>query len=222
MLKKAVFVVAALSGAATAETLTCPVGGERFEAPVAPECSDISGQTMLLMSLRCPPDPMPQCPQNFLPMYRAFSAEELPLLTQYMQTESYESLVDFSPFYLAYNIEKYLNGPDAGLPAWILLRGLWHDPAQLGAEPGYLPALTLEFEAQLTDYSPNENTIVLAQLAFLNLLDGDAGRGRAYLARAENQRARGSTVLKYLNAVRLCFVEPSLPHCNATAAIPEP
>ena len=165
--------MATLTGVANAETLVCPVGGERFEAPVAPICGEITGQTMLLAPIGCAPDPMPQCPQNFLPMYRAFNAEELPLLAEYMQSESYESLVDFSPFYLAYNIEKFLNGADAALPAWILQRGLWHDPAQLSSEPGYLPALRFEYEAVLSDNAPEENTTVLTQLAFFHFLAGN-------------------------------------------------
>lgn len=220
MLRNAAILLAALSGAANAETLTCPVGGERFEAPAAPHCGEITGQSMLLMPIGCPPDPMPQCPQNFLPMYKAFSVDEMPLLTQYMQSESYESLVDFSPFYLAYTIEKYLNGPDKALPLRILQRGLRHDPMLLNSEPGYLPALSAEFGAYISGNASDENTTALAQLAFFHVLGADITRAGAYLERAESERARGAAVLRYLSAVRRCVNDPSELHCSATAAIP--
>ena len=219
MLKKTVLALAVLSGAASAETLTCPVGGERFEAPAATACNGDSGFTMLLMPLGCPPAPLPQCPQNFLPIYRAFSADELPILKQYMQSESYESNVDFSPYYLAYIIEKYLNGPDKHLPARLLLRGLWQDPSLLSADPEYMVALGSELEANIPA-APDEAAMRLALLAFTRLLSGDPESGQVFMARAESQDVQSATAQAYLAAVRACFAESSQPHCNATAAIP--
>ncbi len=220
MLKKAVFALAMLSSAASAETLTCPVGGERFAAPVAAACGEDGGQTMLLMPLGCPPAPLPQCPQNFLPMYKAFSAEELPILKQYMQSESYESNVDFSPYYLAYIVEKYLNGPDKQLPALLLLWGLWQAPALISDDPEYMAALAYELERNLTPATPDDNAMILAMLGFTQLLSGNPEAGQSYLARAESQAA--SAAQGYLAAVRACFADPSQPHCRAVAAMPRP
>ncbi len=220
MLKKAIFALVVLSGAASAETLTCPVGGEHFEAPTA-QCNGASGLTMLLMPLGCPPAPMPQCPQNFLPMYRDFTTEELPLLAQYMQSESYESNVDFSPYYLAYITEKFLSGPDKSLPAQLLLQGLWQDPALITADPEYMAALASEL-APSPAATPDEAATRLALLAFIKLLGGEAGAGEGLLAQAESQEARAPETLVYLSAVRACFSDQSQPHCTATAPIPQP
>ncbi len=219
MLKKVVFALAVLSSAASAETLTCPVGGERFEAPAATVCDGATGFTMLLMPLGCAPAPLPQCPQNFLPIYRAFSADELPILKQYMQSESYESNVDFSPYYLAYIIEKYLNGPEKQLPARLLLQGLWQDPSLVSADPEYMAALGFELEAN-APAAPDEAAMRLALLAFTRLLSGDPESGQVFMARAESQDVQSATAQAYLAAVRACFAESSQPHCNATAAIP--
>jgi len=221
VLQKAVFILATLSGAANAETLTCPVGGERFEAPRGAECNDVTGATMLLMPVGCPPDPLPQCPQNFLPMYKAFSDAEMPDLRQYMQTESYESNVDFSPYFLAYNIEKYLNGPDELLPAGLLLQGLWQDPSLMFNDPMYLRAFNREIEALVVPDSPNNSAMVLSMRAFVELLTGNENAGRVYLEQSTSQNPDSARALAYLRAVRLCFSDTSQPHCNATAPIPE-
>ncbi len=223
MLNKAVFALAVLSSAANAETLTCPVGGERFAAPQAAPCDGITGlPTMLLAPSRCTPAPMPQCPQNFLPMYRAFSAEELPILRQFMQTESYESNVDFSPYYLAYIVEKYLNGANPALPAQLLLQGLWQDPALVFEDQGYMGALKSELEAQFQPATKDRNALLLGMLAFVEWLGDNPADGTAYLARADGQNVRDLTVQNYLTAVRACFTDENLPFCTATALIPQP
>jgi hypothetical protein len=220
MRKMAVFALVVLSSAASAETLTCPVGGEQFVAPLAGTCVEEGGQTMLRRPLGCPPDPMPQCPQNFLPMYRVFSAEEIPVLKQYMQSESYESNVDFSPYYLAYIIEKYLNGPDEQLPARLLLRGLWQDPALISDDPAYMSALTYELEQTLAHATKDEAAMTLGMLGFLQLLGGNAEAAQAYIARAESQKTPAAQ--GYIAAVSACLADPTRPHCQATAAIPQP
>ncbi len=223
MLKKAVFVLAVLAGTAKAETLTCPVGGERFAAFQAAPCTETTGlPTMLLAPSRCAPPPMPQCPQNFLPMYRGFTAEELPLLKQYMQTESYESIVDFSPYFLAYNIEKYLSGPDTKLPIRLLLLGVWQNPALLFEDPDYVLALEREVHAQLQPSTADENALLLGMLAFAKWIAGDRAAASEYLARAQSENAQDLTVGNYLVAVNACFTDQSLPFCTATAAIPQP
>jgi len=222
MLKRLVFTLAALSSAASAETLTCPVGGERFEAPAIAVCGEYIGQTMLLMSAGCPPDKLPQCPQNFLPMYKAFSAEELALLAQFMQSETYDSNVDFSPYYLAYIIEKHLNGQDSQLPALLLLWGMWQDPALIFEDPDYMAALSREIEANFYPATSDDNARLLAMLAFTQLLAGHTEAGLSYVARAESQNAGSAEALAYLRAVRACFTDPSARHCTASAAIPQP
>jgi len=222
MLIKLAFAVAALSSAASADTLICPVGDERFEAPAIAVCGEYIGQTMLLMSDGCPPDKLPQCPQNFLPMYKAFSTEELALLGPFMQSESYESNVDFSPYYLAYIIEKYLNGPDNQLPALLLLWGLWQDPALIDEDRAFMAALSREIEANFYPATPDDNALMLAMLAFTQLLAGHTEAGLGYLARAESQDARAPEAQTYLSAVRTCFTDPSAEHCTASAAIPQP
>jgi hypothetical protein len=222
MLNKLAFTLAVLSSAASAETLTCPVGGERFAAPEIAVCGEYIGQTMLLMSAGCPPDRLPQCPQNFLPMYKAFSTEELALLGHFMQSETYDSNVDFSPYYLAYIIEKYLNGPDNQLPALLLLWGLWQDPALIAEDPDFMVALSREIEANFYATAPDDNALMLAMLAFTQLLAGHTEAGLGYLARAESQDARSPEAQSYLSAVRTCFTDPSAAHCTANAAIPRP
>jgi len=222
MLKKAVFILAMPFSAANAETMICPVGGERFDVPIAAECNDVTGATMLLMPLGCPPDPLLQCPQNFLPIYKDFSDAEIPDLKQYMQTESYESNVDFSPYFLSYNIEKFLNGSNELLPARLLLEGLWQDPSLIFNDPSYLSAFNREIEALVAPDSANNDAMLLSMRAFIELLIGNASLGRVYLERSENQNPDSPRALVYLRAVRACFSDPSLHHCNATATIPEP
>jgi len=222
MLKKVLFALAVLSSAASAETLICPVGGERFQAPAAVSCDTTYRLSMLLMPIGCPPDPLPQCPQNFLPIYRDFSAEELPILAQYMQSESYESNVDFSPYYLAYIIEKHLNGPDNNLPARLLHQGLWQNPALVSEDPEYMAALAYELEPNFTPATPDGNAMLLAMLAFTQLLAGNPEAGHGYLVRAESQTANIVLTQNYLAAVSACFTDQSLPFCTATAAIPQP
>jgi hypothetical protein len=222
MFKKAAFILAMPFSAANAETMTCPVGGERFDMPIAAECNDVTGATMLLMPLGCPPKPLPQCPQNFLPVYKVFTDAEFPELKQYMQTESYESNVDFSPYFLSYNIEKFLNGSDGRLPARLLLEGLWQDPALIFSDPAYLSAFNREIDALVEPDSANNNSMLLSMQAFIELLKGNVSAGRAYLEQSENQNPDSPRALVYLQAVRACFSDPSQRHCNATAAIPEP
>lgn len=212
--------ISLLTGAASAETLTCPVGGEQFLAPAATACNAFTRQTMLLMPAGCPPDPLPQCPLNFLPMYKSFSAAELPVLKQYMQSESYESNVDFSPYYLAYIVEKHLNGPDKQLPALLLLRGLWQTPALITDDPEYIIALAYELEQNRTPATPEDNAMMLAMLGFVRLLQGEQEAGLGYLARAENQAAQTQKTRRYLAAVRACFNDLSAAHCRADALIP--
>ena len=208
--------------AAHAEELTCAVGGERFEVPDKGVCGEYAGDTMLLMPIGCPPGPMPQCPQNFLPMYRAFTAEELPVLSQYMQSESYESNVDFSPYYLAYIIEKHLKGPDRQLPVLLLLQGLWQTPALISDDPEYISALAYELEATLNPETPDDNAMWLAMLGFTQFLGGNAEAARELLERAESQASRSGPAQAYRAAVHACLANSSQPHCTAMAAIPQP
>jgi len=221
VLKVAAFAMVMLSGIANAETLICPVGGERFAAPEAPSCGEFRGQTMLLMPAGCPPDPLPQCPQNFLPMYKMFSAEELGLLAPFMQSESYESNVDFSPYYLAYITEKYLNGADKQLPALLLLWGLWQDPSLISQDPAYMDALNSEIEANILPATGDDNARLFAMLAFTRLLAGHAEDGQSYFAQAESQNIQLAETRLYLEAVRGCFDDLRATHCAAEALIPQ-
>lgn len=221
MLKKAIFALAVLSSTASAETLICPIGGERFAAPAIAQCDETGTETMLLMPVGCPPATMPQCPQNFLPMYRAFGEAELPLLRQYMQSESYESNVDFSRYYLAYIVEKHLNGPMPQLPAMLLLRGLWEDPSLITNDPAYMSALRGEMEGLLHADAPNYSAQILTMLGFTQFLAGDLPATNVYLDRAESLSPKGAKARRYLNAVRACLVDSSMPFCSPTALIPK-
>ncbi|MBL1437048.1 MAG: hypothetical protein COB08_012740 [Rhodobacteraceae bacterium] len=221
MLKKAVCALAALSGAASAETMTCPVGGERFEAPVSAFCEGGARRTMLLMPEGCPPSPLLQCPQNFLPVYRDFSEQELPLVAQYMQTESYESSVDFSSYLLAYDIEKFLSVPDSPLPRLLLERGLWQDMSLI-SDAYFVDTFTYEFGGLSRNLEPDKQAEQLTRLAFVALLAGRSFKSEEYLAHAENAQAQGPDALDYLKAVRACVADQSQPHCRPDALIPGP
>jgi hypothetical protein len=137
-----------------------------------------------------------------------------------MQSESYESAVDFSPYYLAYIIEKFLHGPDRHLPGQLLLAGLWQDPALLSQDPAYIDALLGELAAASADQAPDEAAKTLALVAFVTLLRGDSAAAQPLLAQAEAAGARAPEALRYLDAVHGCLANPARAYCSATALIP--
>lgn len=70
------------------------------------------------------PTELPQCPKNGLVMYRQFSSDELELLPKFLASPEYLAwrANGETPYYLAYQTEKFLKGSDA---LWLLLSASW-------------------------------------------------------------------------------------------------
>jgi hypothetical protein len=175
-----------------AETLTCPVGGERFESVSLNNCVAEPRLTMVLAPARSCDSAtvLQQCPQNFLPLYKAFSEADLALLKEYMLSESYDSVVDRSRYYLAYQIEKYLGEGDSGIPFLLLYEGLWRDPLNTFTDEIYLEDFLYEIPAEIRRVAPEAKPYLQSIAAFVMLKAGRRAAAVEMLKSAvENLRA---------------------------------
>ncbi len=112
--------------------MTCPVGGERFEALVTDVYTTHGGRpdgrpnTYWYMPL-----PLPECPSNGLVIFAEFTPAQIAVLTRLIATPDYRRLVaEDSTYYRAQWLATRI-GLSEQQALWILLRATWQvKPAQ--------------------------------------------------------------------------------------------
>lgn len=213
--------LAAQAGIPTTTELTCPIGGERFEITETLSCSSSGERTMSFSPISTCDfvTRLPQCPQNFLPMYKEFSDTELELLRSYMQSESYESSVDRSRFYLAYIVENYLGEGGEGLPFWLLLQGLWFDPDNTFSDEAYMQNFFFEAESEMHRVEDDELPYVKSIVAFANAKAGDSDTAHRLMDEAASL-AEIEYLGYYHTGIRACLDNPASEFCEPSTVIP--
>jgi len=97
--------VARASCQSIVRTLQCPVGNDQVSHSIGCEAERYS-----LLAKDDSPWNRLQCPSNGFPIYRSFSADEYPALTELVETESYQQRRDLPYGALAVWIEKQITG----------------------------------------------------------------------------------------------------------------
>ena len=202
-----------------AETLTCPIGGERFKAVVIPECAPDSRLTMTLTpAAGCAPV-LQQCPQNFLPLYKDFSEADLALLEDFIISETYDSAVDRSPYYLAYLIERYIGEDNPALPIALLYEGLWRDPENTFTDAVYLEDFLFEVPSEIQRVSLGNRPFLQSIAAFVML---KARRPKEAMAMLESAVPTGKPeplLTAYQAAIRACMADSASAFCDPRSLI---
>lgn len=207
---------------AQAETLHCPVGGERFEVNEAGDCTPDPRLTMTFTpaSVCYGQQTMPQCPQNFLPLYKGFTTADLALLESFMVSETYDSAVDRSAYYLAYIIEKYIGESDSRLPVELLFQGLVQDPDHSFSDPIYLNDFLFEIQATSRQAPPNQLPVLQAVTSFVLGKAGRIEEAKTMLEQARQHDADIPGFTAYLTAISTCLDDQSSPYCDPRAIFP--
>lgn len=119
-----------LGGAANAGTpypvkMKCPVGGQSF--------TFISTHSMSTWGRRPDgkpyaswefPNPVPECPNNRLVMFKDFTKDEVKALKPLLDSEAYRALWGETTYYRIGWLAKALNQPDMDYP-WLMLQASW-------------------------------------------------------------------------------------------------
>ncbi len=114
-------------------TVTCPVGGQRFTSTTTLMHSVMGQRPDERPYSEVPfPLPMPECPDNGLVIFAAFTPAETEQLARWIATPVYQAMRRTeSPFYRAYWLAKKIGRPDAD--AIELLRpAIWEAKEQDG------------------------------------------------------------------------------------------
>ncbi|HEX8622514.1 MAG TPA: hypothetical protein VF718_11125 [Allosphingosinicella sp.] len=116
----------ALAGKPVTETMTCPIGGGSFSFTTTASYSTYGerpdGKPFGSWTF---PLALPECPDNGLVLYKAYSAEEIAKLEPLVASEAYQALrKEDTPYYRAYWLMKAMGlGPERYLLA--LLQASW-------------------------------------------------------------------------------------------------
>lgn len=206
--------IIAQAGTPITTQLTCSIGGEKFEITETASCS-MNGERRMSFAPTSSCDfitRLPQCPGNFLPMYRDFSEEELTLLRDYMQSESYESNVDGSRYYLAYIIEKYLaDNPSQAF--WILLSGLWYDSAIAFENQRFMEAFFFEAIGELGRVTAEDLPFAQAVIAYAYVRNGQNGKAQELLDLAKKSGISEGILPAYITQIEGCIASPEQANC---------
>ncbi len=210
----------ALAGIPTETTLICPIGGEQFTITETLSCSENGARSMAFAPVSSCDfiTRLPQCPQNRLPMYKDFSEAELDVLRNFMVSETYDSMVDRSRFYMAYIIERQLGG--AASPFWLLLNGLWYDPENTFSDPDYLQEFLMEARAEIRQESEENQPYVQSISAFVAMKVGDFSAARALMQDADVENT--PYLQAYHRAIEACLADSDSEFCNPQTLIPQP
>ncbi len=219
-----IFLVAPLvasAGIPVETTLTCPIGGEQFSITDTASCSQFGERTMSFAPISTCDfvTRLPQCPQNHLPMYKDFSEDELAILREFMVSETYDSMVDRSRYYMAYIIERQLGGGGEVSPFWLLLNGLWYDPENTFSDPEYLSEFLAEARAEISKESEENRPFVQSIAAFVQMKAGDHSAARALMS------AANVVDIPYLQAfhraIEACMADAGSEFCDPETLIPQ-
>ena len=212
----------AQGGIPTETTLTCPIGGEQFSITETLSCSSSGERTMSFAPISSCDfvTRLPQCPQNHLPLYKEFSEDELAFLRAFMVSETYDSMVDGSRYYMAYIIERQLQNEGPGAPFWLLLQGLWYDPENSFSDPYYLQEFLTEARSEINRESSENRAYVQSIAAFAYMKTGDFEAARALMQAADI--ADIPFLQAYHGAIEACMVDASSEFCDPGALIPTP
>lgn len=107
------------------ETMTCPIGGGRFEFT-----STVSYSTYGSRPDGKPygswtfPLALPDCPDNGLVVYKAFTANEIERLRPIVASAAYQALRVETPYYRAHWLMKEMGAPPSQY-LWTLLQAAW-------------------------------------------------------------------------------------------------
>lgn len=141
--------------------ITCPIGGERFEATVAMSGTQF-GQNLDRRPFgpTVSPWPISKCPSNGFVIYKNdFTASEIDQLMPYVNSVTYQTLQKHeSDYYLAARLMQHLGAPKSAI-ADALLKATWEAEQDNRYERYANEALTV-FEALLADlpheFSPEQ------------------------------------------------------------------
>ncbi|HIP24033.1 MAG TPA: hypothetical protein EYG79_10645 [Rhodobacteraceae bacterium] len=199
---------------------TCPVGGGEVLAPPLEPCEETYMRRMSYAPANgCTAPRIAQCRGNFLPLYKDFSDSELALVRQYMQMESFESAVDSSPYFLAYNTERFLGG-DQDLPFQLLLEGLWYDAPRSFPDPVYMDDFFFEAAGAINRAAPDELASLHAIIAFAYTQVDDRISARAHLEKSVDLGVATVFLTGYQLAVEECIEDPASRFCDPETLSP--
>ncbi|CAL4867298.1 hypothetical protein MMA231_01550 [Asticcacaulis sp. MM231] len=137
-------VLAALSCVGTVGATTffpaemkCPVGGKTFKYQAIGSNSYWGSRPDGRPYSPMPVTPMPECPDNYLVVYREFTPEEIGNLKTLLQSPGYLALMDRPQVYRAAWLEKSLKPQSESYP-WMVLQAAWTESNGSPARAGYL------------------------------------------------------------------------------------
>ena len=211
-----------LAGTPIQTELTCPIGGERFEITETTSCTEYPGRTMSFSPISSCDfvTRLPQCPQNFLPVYRSFSDEDITFLSEFMVSETYDSMIDSSRFYMAYIIERQLGSEDPSTPFSLLLQGLWFDPENTFSDAAYIAEFLAISRSEIERETVENRPYLQSIAAFVEMKAGnfDAAEALIQTAAAENI----PFLRAYHRAIEACMSDQSSEYCKPESLIPAP
>jgi hypothetical protein len=133
------------------EQMTCPIGGERFEALVTSDyVSSGARPDGRENTFWFAPLPLPECPSNHLVIFREFTPEQIAALRPLIASADYRRLVaDDSTYYRAQWLATRIGLPEQDA-LWMLLRATWQVKPARGAigQPMLSPAKAVQYQRE--------------------------------------------------------------------------
>lgn len=218
---------ALIAGEPIEETERCPFGGESVTYTGTAGCSSYGSEVKMSLAPVTSCDfieRMPQCPKSKLPLYRAFTREEIKVLRDFSRTDAYSKAAAISRFYLAYVIEKELSPENTGDQLDLLVKGLWYDPNHTYSNTEYFRAFS-DTMNQYTPTAPQEEKDFLRAVGAYGLVHrGNTQKAKEIIAAIrKSPAAKGTWLLFYVGLLEKCMANPKAEKCSPDyeVSIPE-
>lgn len=193
-----------LAGEAIKESVICPVGGETFTITGTLSCSTL-GRTMSFRPFTSCDfvTRLPVCPSNGLPIYQAFSDQQLAALNQLMESGKYEVFMELPPWQRAYALAQHLGQSETETAFNLLLSAMWFESAEFFGNATTIDLFLHEADAELLRAHEESKPYINAILAYVLSVEGRLDEADKRLESAKSEKA-DEYLLKYVSAIEAC------------------
>lgn len=208
----------AWAGMPVDETVTCPVGGEKFTVTGTASCTTMGRTMSFRPETSCDfVTKLPVCPSNGLPIFDDFNEDQVAALTSFLKTSDYEKVKKLPPWQRAYAVAAHLGQSGTDTAFWLLQKSMWYEaPSFFGSRTALdqlLQEVELELQRAPEDARPYMNSILAYALAYAGRIEESNER----LKLAEQAPDVPEYLRKYISTIRACQANMTSEHCQPDA-----
>lgn len=210
---------AAWAGFPIEETVTCPVGGEKFTVTETASCTTF-GRTMSFRPITSCEfvTRLPVCPSNGLPVYQEFAEDQVAELRSFLETPDYAALKELPPWRRAYGLSAHLGQSGTETAFWLLMNAMWYEAGSFFESRSALDHLLHEAEFELKRTPQESQAFLNAILAYALAHAGRIEESVERLTLAKQAQETPEYLQQYISAIEACQSNAESPDCHPDAA----